>query len=750
MVSTLDRDPSRERSDAPPDDARGETPDGAAEAVPPVDSEPAEDPRETALVAVAVALPVVGCAVLVGGMFNGLSPRFYAAVGGLAGVALAAAVQRVRRPLAANAAMLIGLFAIGLVLLIPSGVGNLVNVRELTAEAAAAADALRPPVPFLPGWQAIVGWLMGLIGFGSAWIALGLRRPPVGLLIPLPCAALAGISVPESQQVGSGLALLVLFGFGLVLLSAGEAARVPGVNRPTIGAELRRLARATPLLAGVTALLFVLAQTDLLFPAPAIDPAQEPQKPRTVPLSDVEDRVLFEVDSTVSGPWRVGSFDVYDGKDWRLPPLDQNELRDVPRNGVVDGELKRGVRATFTVAGLGGVILPSLPNAVGIRADGPQLAYDKRNGNIRLVRGQVEPGLVYDVVAAALPSVSDLRRVTAPPPTAILRFIDIPPPPPAVADLMARAPTTNRWDRFDFLRSFVLDNVVVTGTGSPKAVTPERVQEMLAGTREASPFEIVAAQAMLARWAGIPSRIGYGFDGGELVSGKLQVRPANGATFVEVYFPGSKWLPVIGTPKLAKPKSGASGDRRIDPNIAPSGDIAVRLSLPVIGPRPSTFADQVRQGMLIALIAALGALVVYLATPVIRKSIVRSRLRSAARANGPRARIALAYSEWRDAATDFGFAHPTDTPLMFLARTVPDEEHHELAWLTTRALWGDLRDSCDAELATFAEELSRVLRRRAAAAQPATLRCLAMVSRLSLRQPYRAEDSDGARQTQDA
>jgi hypothetical protein len=73
---------------------------------------------------------------------------------------------------------------------------------------------------------------------------------------------------------------------------------------------------------------------------------------------------------------------------------------------------------------------------------------------------------------------------------------------------------------------------------------------------------------------------------------------------------------------------------------------------------------------------------------------------------------------------------------MFLDRFIEDEEHTELAWLTTRVLWGDLQHDDDPLMATVAEELSRALRRRLAAAQPSTARAVAWVSRLSLRHPY--------------
>ena len=61
----------------------------------------------------------------------------------------------------------------------------------------------------------------------------------------------------------------------------------------------------------------------------------------------------------------------------------------------------------------------------------------------------------------------------------------------------------------------------------------------------------------------------------------------------------------------------------------------------------------------------------------------------------PSARIALAYAEFRDVATDYGFSHPSDTPLMYLERFIDDDEHTELAWLVTRVLWGDLQDDAE-------------------------------------------------------
>ncbi|MBA3654744.1 MAG: hypothetical protein H0W70_11200, partial [Actinobacteria bacterium] len=498
------------------------------------------DERESAndvRYAIAVGFPVIATAVMVGGVFSGSSSRIYAAVAGILGIAVALGAKRARNATQSYIIIAVGLFAIGLLMVVPSGLGNVTAAGQLASEAARLGNVTRPPVTLTPGWQAIIGWLMGVVGFGAAWVAVALKRAPLALLAPLPIAAIAGISVPKTSQTASGIVVLVLFAIGLGVLSTATAGDVEG-ERPPLAYELRRALRAVPLLAVITVALYALAQADILFPHPLIDPTQQPQKPKTVPLSEVKDRVLFEVESVATGPWRIGSLDVYDGRDWRLPPFGQNRLKDVPASGIVDPDLARGVRATFTVAGLDGAVLPALPNTVGVVAKGPKLAYDARNGNIRLSQGAVQAGLQYTVVAAALPNEDDLRAITKSAPADVRPFLKVPAPPAAVTDLIARAPKNSKWDEFNFLRTYALDNVTASGAGRPSSVTPERVQDLLAGSKEGSPFEIVATQALLARWAGIPSRIGYGFDGGEEVGGRLQVRPRHGATFVEVYFPG--------------------------------------------------------------------------------------------------------------------------------------------------------------------------------------------------------------------
>lgn len=723
--------------EAAADDAVTEAPDG-------------DENTPITRLAAAVAFPTVAAAVMTGGVFIEFYARIWAAVAGLLGIGLALGVRKVRQPAVANILIVLGLFGIGLVMIAFSGPGNIANAGSLARDAIASGDLVRPPVGFTSGWFAVIGWMMGIIGFGAAWVATVVDKPAIGVLVPLPLAAFAGISVPENQQVPSGIGVLVLFALGLGMLSS--ARQYEDGARPPLSYEIRKLAKSAPLIGVITVAMIAIAQTGFLFPDPQIDPAEEAQLPQTRPLDEVEDRPLFEVSNpdggplVISGPWRMGSLDVYDGEDWRLPAFNDQRLDDLADDGVVDQELfeRRGLLAEFQIQGLGGAALPTLPNSVAIVASGPKLQFDPVTSTFRVASGMAPAGLRYTVAAASLPKVDELRANEGAIPAEIESYLEIPDPPPAVLSLLEEAAATydNAWDRFDFLRNYVLDEVTAAGPGAPKSIPPERVQEILGNTLEASPFEIVAMQAMLARWTGVPARIGYGFDGGETNGDILVVRPRHGASFVEVYFPEFKWLPVIGTPKQAKPTVGSDPSlQNQDQSILPSDDIAVQVYLPVLLPPPSQFADIVRQVVLITLGVLALFLTLYIGIPTLRKFRLRSKRREAARAAGARARIALAYAEWRDHCADYGFRWHNDTPLAFVERFVEDPEHTELAWLTTRALWGDLQGACTPELASHAEELSRALRRRITQAQPGSMRFVATVSKISIKDPF-APDTD--------
>jgi transglutaminase-like putative cysteine protease len=698
--------------------------------------EPPLPPLRTGLV---VAAPSIAAGVMLSGLFEGAAGRVAPALAALCGIATAAQASRRKSALWANATIVLGILGTAFVLVLPTGIDNITGLGSIISEAKGASKVLRPPAEFLPGWRFILGFVMATVGFAAGWVAIELRRPALGLLLPLPAVAYGAISVPESQKLVSGIIAAVLFIIGLALLASLQGLVDGAESAPGLRYELKRTARAIPLLAAIVAGLFLLAQSDLLFPKPRFDPTRDSVTPKAVPLSEVKDRPLFTVASAVTGPWRIGMLDVYKDDEWRLPAFAESTLKRVPKTGIVDLDLRPEVTAEFVIADLGGAVLPGLPNTSAIEASGPRLAYDARTGNIRLAQGQIRAGLRYTVGAPALPTEDDLRKENGPPPADVQRNLEIPDPPPEIVALLAEAPP-NKWDRMDYLRRRLLQTTVAAGPGIPKPVSPGRVVDMLTGSKEGTPYEIVAAQAMLARWAGVPSRIGYGFDGGEVIDGGLrQIRPRNGSSWLEVYFPGFKWLPVLGSPAKAKATLQPDGPTVENPEVQPSTDIAVQVYFPLRTTSKSPWFSQVARIMLFLTPLLLVLALLYLLWPAAWKAIRRVILRRRIASQDVVARVALSYAEFRDLCTDLGLRGRCLSPLAFLDVIVDDEEHRELAWLVTRVVWGDLRRDRAEDQALDAAELARVLKRRVAQAQPVSIRLIAQVSRLSMRQPYAPE-----------
>ena len=733
MTATLD--PTTEELEPRPDQ-------GSPSEPPPTSPHGGEDEIEEEVgpvlrPALAAALTSAAAAVLTGGMFDGASPRVWTVFGALVGVGAACWLVKRRTITPLNQAVALGaIFGAGILALAIFDLGSVGSLPRLVGDAVASGKLRQPPAPFEAGWRPLVVWVLGAVGFGAAWVGVALRRPGPAMLVPLPLVAFAATGQPDYAAVASGVVVFVLFAVALAVVfraDGGEGEQMPA------SFEIKRALRAAPLAIVLIVGLVALSQSDFLFPDPLYDPAEQAQQPKTTPLSEVEDRVLFTVESkNYTGPWRLGGLDVYDGKSWLLPPYAESRLLDLPRDGVIDKSLPPGVKTSFTVAGLEGTVLPLPSRPLGLVFVGPKLVVDPRTATVRVSAGQVRKSFKYDVAAAALPTIDALRAapVTADP--ALLEFTDAPPPPDAVRKLFAEAPTTSAWDRLDFVRKRLLDTVTAEGAGLPSEVPPSKVADLLEGSKKGTPFEIVAAQALMARWLGIPSRIGFGFDGGERKGDLLEVRPLHGSSWLEVHFQGQGWFPITGAPKKAK-QSLSNKDPQRQAEIIPSDEIGVLLFVPLRTEPPSVLRDAVQRYVLMALVVVLLALLTYVLWPLWTKARLRGRQRRWAAAHGPRGRIANAYAEFRDTATDLGVGHPEDTPMRFLERVVEDDEHTELAWLVTRAIWGDLRHDTAEDDAVVAEELSRNLRARLARAQPITIRILAAVSRLSLRSPFAPE-----------
>lgn len=717
-----------------------------------------EAPVSVPLTSAAIFLSVFAAGWMATGVFRGTFPKVVALVGAALGVGLVALSYRTRRPSIIQYLALPAAVVVGAILVLPDAQGGTANLPSLVSEAIRTGGVAQPPIPFDPGWRFILVVLVAVLGAGAASLATGLNRPRIGIFMPVPLLFGAALLQPEEGSlVGIGVALLLFV--GSLAVSYGVELAKEGATSGSF--EARRLVRSVGIMVLLVAVLAGLSQFGFLFPETDRDQVIPPKKPEAQPPA--ADRELFTVRADRRVPWRLGVLDVYDGEAWLLPPYDTKRFLDVPESGVIPREApdedadptptpppasafetrtveptteRETMEATFSITDVEGHVIPTLADPQRVRRDGFAVQFDPRTQMFRLTESRASKGMRYTVRAPIPPTGVELSEAGPPPPD-LEEFLEMPPPPDLVAALMAEAPTTNLWDRLQFVRNSFYAAVVAAGAGNPVDVPPSRVSDMLNGG-EATPYEITAAEAMLARWAGIPSRMGYGFFGGDEKSGAFSIRPKHGATWLEVYYDGLGWVPIVGVPPKAK-ASLSQAQKNEDPEVRPTEELALIVYVPIRLQSIQLLFVVVRHWIVrvVPLLAGLG--VVWMLFPGLVKIARRFRRRRWGDEHGLPERIAVAYAEFRDSAHDLNVGDPTASPLQFLGAVEADGEHTELAWVVTRALWGDLRRDLRPEDADAAEDLARSVTRRLRRAQPGATRLLAFGSRASLREPYTAE-----------
>lgn len=673
---------------------------------------------------------------MLGGVFVGSFARVVGVVAALIGAGMVAVSYRTRTPVVLQLVVLPLAVVLGGVLVAPDATGGTANLPGLVLDAVRSGGLAAPPVPFDPGWRFILVLVMACLAVTAATAALATSRPRLAVFVPAP-VMIGGILIqPPSAEVASVIVSLVLM-VGALAVAYGADLAAQGTSGAQF--EARRLGRAVGIVAALVVGLVVLSQFGLFFPDEQESKAFPPKRP--APPPPAKDRVIFTVRSELNLPWRVGVLDVYDENAWMTPPIDSGRLVDLLPGGLVPGveqpATDRRVSVTFETVDFEGRVLPSVAEPRSVEGAPSSMAYDPRTQQLD-GGGRARAGTKYTVHAAAPPDAAELLRAGKPPKGLLDDFADAPKPPQEVLDLLAQVPEgTPLYERLQFVRAKFYESVIAAGSGTPVDVPPSRVVQMLAGG-EGTPYEITAAEALLARWAGVPARVGYGYYGGDRRGDVVEIRPRHGAMWVEVYFEGSGWIAIVGRPPRAK-SSLNQDEKNQDPLIRPTEQLAAQVYIPLRLDRPTLLDVIVRYWVgrvLPAVVLALG-LVAFYVGPV--KTARRFRRRLWAGSRGPRARVAAAYAEWRDYAIDVNLGHPTLTPIEFLDVTVPDEEHAQLAWLVTRVMWGDLARDCRSEDAVQCELWARSLRRRLAGAQPAFTRALAFASRASLRDPYTTE-----------
>ncbi len=383
---------------------------------------------------------------------------------------------------------------------------------------------------------------------------------------------LAGLRLDSRSKVGPVAGALVLYLAG-ALLSAGRsdphgllamllvALALAGwimLDRRPDGAR-RRIATGLPVVAGLAVLVAVVALVPVgsaYQPRDHVDPpvlsVETPSPlPRLGAWAANPDAELMRVHGDLV-PLRLVTLGAYDGSQWkaatRYSPLGSAGERSLP-----DGRQRRQSTVSVELSNLGGPWLPTPgdPVAVSDRA----AVVDLETGT--LYDADAGSGTSYQVTGTAdAPDPEQLLSATVPSGAAASAYLQQPELPFALAAYGARI---TRDATSPYARALAIERAVEHSRElSARATSGSafwRIEQFLfgdpgtPGARIGTSEQFATAFALLARNAGLPTRVVVGFRPGEPQDdGTTVVRGRDALAWPEVYFDRLGWVPFSPTP----------------------------------------------------------------------------------------------------------------------------------------------------------------------------------------------------------
>lgn len=375
--------------------------------------------------------------------------------------------------------------------------------------------------------------------------------------------------------LGASFAPDVLVGLPLVagwavcvaaLVPVGAAARRVGVDvvagDPSSGAGRRdSVLQATGLAVALGLLAF------LVVPAPSSAPIGRrlssagdeaaPSSARARALTgerldmrtrgQLSERVLAEVPDDGTALWRSTSYTTYDGSGWTSPGQVSRALAG-PRFLVPDAPLGATTRAEVDLVGTGSAVYsPGFP--VAVQADAPSARID--GAGTLLLPARTRSYVVDSVPPELDPEV--LRRSAVGPADA--KFLELPVSLPdrvreLAEQITAGAPTT--YDKVRAVEQWLTANATYRLDSPVPGPGEDAVDRFLFVDRTGFCEQFAAAQAVLLRAVGVPTRLVVGLAYGEPVGGGRRIfREKSLHAWVEVSYADAGWAPSDPTAEAA-------------------------------------------------------------------------------------------------------------------------------------------------------------------------------------------------------
>jgi transglutaminase-like putative cysteine protease len=582
-----------------------------------------------------------------------------------------------------------------------------------------------------------------------------LARPAVGLTVPLVLVAASALAAPDAGAVLVSVVFVVAAGATLALADPATAGPDPGGRGRRAWASPRSAAAvvgAAVLVAVVVAVPFGTGNAHLgtgtgSGGGPAVTPTGLALASDLVGLERRDPKlVLFRARTPTPTYWQLATLPVWRDGGW-VPDAATDAVlrhdRTVPPSGPAAAAPRGTFTAQVTMAALSSRLLPTPPAALAVQPAGRA-----RLTTVGVVAPTAPgPGVRYAIVAAVAPSVADLgpsgrgsATPLSPPQLAAALVV------PVDADRMqvlarqitagAATPLEEAERLVDWFRSgrfrYTLDPPAVPAGADP-------LLRFLDTTRTGTCEAFASAFTVLARAAGLPTRVAIGFTGGTRgAGGTTTVRGADAHAWPQVYLAGGGWVSfeptpqqpagelsppdVVGPTGVASPTTVPTTvptTRPAPPSTPPGESVPTTLG----GARPPTSVATTSTSPLttpavttpgvaspgrapdhrawwwagVALVAAVGALVVW------RRRRARSAPPSAPAT--PDQRVVAAYLQASQAFAAGGWGRPAWQPPLAYARTVAARVQQLGPARATPA--GDALQAATTELVALAELVER-------------------------------------------
>ncbi len=272
------------------------------------------------------------------------------------------------------------------------------------------------------------------------------------------------------------------------------------------------------------------------------------------------DQILFTVTTEYPGYWKAQSYDIYIGQGWttsqglRQPAVAQtskSQPQDYPKREKVAQRV--GLMSPGDVLFATGQPLEvSIPAFMVVSRTAPQPS------DVLSLRapGELKASTTYDVVSSvSIATADDLRKASADYPKWVTdQYLQLPnglPPRVRSLALDIAGPASTPFDKAsaiqDYLHGFQKDLDI-----NPPLTTADAVDYFLFESKSGYSDYFASAMVVMARAAGIPSRLATGYLTGQLddQSKSFVVREADAHSWTEVYFPGYGWIEFEPSPGL--------------------------------------------------------------------------------------------------------------------------------------------------------------------------------------------------------